>query len=573
MDLRGELAALDGKRDDAGTRLRALLGTAWRWELEEFPESATVLGYRGYDDRWMDLSGDAWERRVRDRQLLLGALEGVDRDALDEDDRLSHDLFAKDQHQYLAGARFHDELQPLHQLEGVQQDPAMVLEAQPATTGEDLEAFVSRLQRLPAMIDQSIELMRLGLAAGTTPPRICMRDVPQQVRNQLVSDPADSALLAPLFGSPAVDDAARAAATEAFTNGIAPAYERLLDFLESTYLPGARTTTACRDLPDGEERYAHAVSVHTTTELSPAEIHDIGLAEVARIGSAMDAVAKGAGFDDLTAYALHLRTDPAQHHQSAEALLEGYRAIGRHIDAQLPRLFGRLPRLPYEIVAVPPYAEKSQTAAYYLPGAPDGSRPGQFFANTYDLPSRFIWEMEALTLHEAVPGHHLQIAIAQELEHLPDFRKNAWFTAYGEGWGLYAESLGDELGLYTDPASKFGALTGEMWRAVRLVLDTGLHALGWSREQAIAYFQQATGRDDHDIVVEVDRYIVWPGQALGYKIGELKHKELRARATGALGDRFDVRAFHDEVLRHGCLPLDVLERLVDQWIRDQGPSR
>jgi uncharacterized protein (DUF885 family) len=572
MDLQAELqrVRVEHERDGSGgaaAHLRALLDVAWAHDLEDAPESATFLGYRGHDDRWSDVSPAAYERRVAERRMLLDAVGHVDRDALDPDDRISVDLFGKEQQQHLDGARFHDERQPLNQLEGVQQDPAMLLEAQPSQTAEDLEAFVTRLQRLPALVDQTIDQMRLGLTDGLTPPQICLRDVPQQVRNQLVADPADSPLLTPLLDSPAADDRVRAAASAAYTEGIVPAYERLLDFLESTYVPGARTTTSCRDLPDGEARYAFAVARDTTTSLSPTEIHEIGLSEVARISTEMDAVARDAGFADLSAYALHLRTDPGQRHDTPEALLEGYRAIGRHIDAQLPRLFGRLPKLAYEVVAVPPYAEKSQTAAYYLPGAPDGSRPGQFFANTYDLPSRFTWEAESLTLHEAVPGHHLQIALAQELEHLPDFRKNAWFTAYGEGWGLYAESLGEEVGLYRDPASKFGALTGEMWRAVRLVLDTGLHALGWSREQSIAYFQQATGREDHDIVVEVDRYIVWPGQALGYKIGELKIKELRARAMAYLGDRFDVRAFHDEVLRHGCLPLDVLDALIAEFLQ------
>lgn len=568
MDLEAQLAkSRSGNAGDSpGSRLHALLDAAWAYELDDSPESATFLGYRGYDDRWSDQSPAAYERRVDDRRALLDGLGDVSRNDLGDDDRVSFDLFEKEQRQALEAASFHFERQPLNQLEGVQQDPAMLLEAQPTTTPEDLEAFVARLRGLPLVVDQVLELLHLGLAEGDTPPQICLRDVPQQVRNQLVADPMTSPLVAPLVASDAADNGLRGAAAEAFSAGIVPAYERLLAYLEDTYLPGARSSIACRDLPDGQARYAHLVARHTTTDLSPKDIHEIGLAEVARIGGEMDRVAGLAGFDGLRAFALHLRTDPAQHHATAEALLEGYRAIGRHVDAQLPRLFGRLPRLPYEVVAVPSYAEKSQTAAYYLPGAPDGSRPGQFFANTYDLESRFVWEAESLTLHEAVPGHHLQIALAQEFDHLPEFRKNAWFTAYGEGWGLYAESLGEEVGLYADPASKFGALTGEMWRAVRLVLDTGLHALGWTRDQSIAYFKQATGRDDHDIVVEVDRYIVWPGQALGYKIGELKIKELRARSAAALGTRFDLRAFHDEVLRHGCLPLDVLEQRIDEFL-------
>ena len=538
--------------------LRRLFDDEWTYQMAQSPEWATVLGFPGHDDRWTDVSPAAVEARVAHGRELLDRLAAFPDDALSESERLSRDLLAADARLEVEGARFHDEWQSVTQLEGVQQDPAMIIEAQPATTAEEQERIVERLRRLPELVDQTIENLRLGLAAGVTPPQICLRDVPQQVTNQLVADPADSPLLVHGAGE---------AAVAAFTAHVVPAYERLRAFLVDTYLPGARSTLACRDLPDGEERYAHAVRRHTTTDLTPAEIHQTGLDEVARITAEMTTVAKRAGFDGFESYAHHLRTAPEQRHTDAQALLEEYRAIGRRIDGRLPELFGRLPRIPYEIVAVPPYAEQSQTAAYYLQPASDGSRPGQFFANTYDLPSRYRWEMEALTLHEAVPGHHLQIALAQELDDLPEFRRNAWYTAYGEGWGLYAESLGPEVGCYTDPASHFGALIAEIWRAVRLVLDTGLHTMGWTREQAITYFEDATGRHgDHDIVVEVDRYIVWPGQALGYKIGELKLKELRARSTAALGDRFDLRAFHDEVLRHGCLPLGLLDDQVARWV-------
>lgn len=548
----------------AADRLRRAFEDEWRYQMAESPESATMLGFPGFDDRWGDASPDAVAARLTHAHELLATLDGFDDDDLDDVDRMSRDLLASDTRDLVDGARFHEEWQPVNQLGGVQQDAAMVLEAQPHATAEDQERIVERLRRLPEVVDQTIENLRRGLAAGLTPPQICLRDVPAQIDNQLPAGPLDSPLLAGLADA---DDHVREAAAAAVRDAVAPAFARLRAFLVDTYLPAARTTIACRDLPDGEEYYAHLIRVHTTTELTAGEIHELGLAEVARIRAAMDEVATGEGYDGFGPYATHLRTSPDQHHTSAEALLEGYREIGRRIDAHLPDLFGRLPKLPYEIVPVPPYAEQSQTAAYYLPPAPDGSRPGQFFANTYDLPSRYVWEMEALTLHEAVPGHHLQIALAQELDELPEFRRNAWYTAFGEGWALYAESLGADAGCYRTPSSLFGALIGEMWRAVRLVLDTGLHALGWSREQAIAYFEDATGRHgDHDIVVEVDRYIVWPGQALGYKIGELRIKALRARAASALGPGFDLRSFHDEVLRHGCLPLGLLERQVDDWV-------
>ncbi len=557
--------SLGAMADPAETaRLHQLFADEWNYQMATSPESATFMGHPGFDDRWTDYSPEAVADRLSHDRNLVTALEGFIDAALSDDDRVSRDLLAADTRRSVEGAAFHDEWQSLNQLEGVQQDPAMVIEAQSTTSAEGRDAVVERLRRLPGLVDQTIENLRRGLAAGVTPPQVCLRDVPQQIRNQLVSDPTESPLLVTLAaaGDPrALDDAAAA-----YRDGVAPAFERLFSFVVDEYLPGARTTTACRDLPDGEARYAHLISRHTTTSLSAGEIHDIGLAEVARIRAAMVDVATEAGYSGFDDYVEHLRTAPEHRHVTAEALLEGYRAIGRTIDARLPDFFGRLPRTPYEIVPVPAYAEESQTVAYYLPPAQDGSRPGQFFANTYDLPSRYIWEMEALTLHEAVPGHHLQIALAQELDSLPTFRQNAWYTAYGEGWGLYAESLGAEMGCYQSPASRFGALTGEIWRAARLVIDTGLHAKGWTREQAISYFEEVTGRDDHDITVEVDRYIVWPGQALGYKIGELKIKELRARSSAALGDSFDLRAFHDEVLRHGCLPLDLLEAHVDEWV-------
>jgi uncharacterized protein (DUF885 family) len=559
-------------RTGPAARLHQLFADEWTYQMEQSPESATVLGHPGFDDRWTDVSPEAVESRRAHAEALLATLRSFDDGDLDETDRVSRDLLVLETRQALDGARFHEEWLAVDQLQGVQQDPAQIIEAQPAGTTDEQARIVERLRRLPTLIDQTIENLRRGLAAGITPPQICLRDVPQQVDNQLADDPFASPLLLPLAG--ATDEAIRAEAAAAYREAVAPAFARLREFLVDTYLPGARHTIACRDLPDGEARYAHLVRLHTTTDQSPDEIHRIGLDEVARIQAEMGQVAARAGFDSFSDYAVHLRTSPDQHHVSADALLEGYRAVGRRIDERLPDLFGRLPKIPYEILAVPPYAEKSQTAAYYLPPAADGSRPGQFFANTYDLPSRYIWEMEALTLHEAVPGHHLQIALAQELDDLPEFRRNAWYTAYGEGWGLYAESLGHELGCYEDPASHFGALVGEIWRAIRLVLDTGLHARGWSREQAIQYFEDATGRHgDHDVVVEVDRYIVWPGQALGYKIGELKLKELRARAASALGAAFDLRAFHDEVLRHGCLPLGLLEGQVDEWVRRRDPGK
>ena len=548
-------------------RLRELAEASWARDMEDMPEWATIVGHPGRHTDWTDLTPEAIDRRNREAAERLAALHAIDRAELADDDRVSYDLFERDMRERIDAIPFRDELQPLNQLMGPQQDPPMVITAMPAVTDDDRDAIVERLGNVAALIDQSIALMDEGLRAGITPPRICLRDVPDQVRNQLVDDPTKSPLLEPVHDR---DDAAAI-----YRDSIRPAYERLLAYLTDTYIPGARETIAARDLPDGDERYAFKVRSYTTTDLTAQEIHDIGLAEVDRIGRAMRDVIADVGFDGgFGDFAEFIRTDPQFFFERADDLIAAYRELTKRIDPELPKLFGRLPRQPYTVEPVPPYAEKSQTAAYYLPGAPDGSRPGTFFANTFDLGARPKWEMEALTLHEAVPGHHLQIALAQELEDLPTFRRHTWFTAYGEGWGLYAESLGEELGLYRDAYSRYGALNGEIWRAIRLVVDTGIHALGWGRQQAIEYFYETSGRTDHDVVVEVDRYIVWPGQALAYKIGELKLKELRERASSALGPSFDIRAFHDEVLRHGCLPLDILEQQVDAWIdRTSGALR
>ena len=540
-------------------RLRELVDAGWEQDMRDQPEWATIVGHPGRHASWTDMSFEAIDRRHREAAERLDALLAIDRGQLGIDDQVTYDLFQRDLRDRLDAIPFREELQPLDQLVGVQQDPAMVVTAMPAATDDDRDAIVERLGRLPTLIDQTIALLDEGLRLGITPPQICLRDVPDQVRNQIVDDPAKSPLLEPV---PDRDDA-----EAIYRDAIAPAYERLLTYLQDTYIPGARQTIAARDLPDGDAYYAFKVRTYTTTDLTPQEIHDIGVAEVERIGEAMRNVIREVGFDGgFTEFSEFIRTDPQFFFERGEDLIAAYREITGRIDPELPRLFGQMPRLPYAVEPVPPYAEKSQTAAYYLPGSPDGTRPGTFFANTYDLASRPKWEMEALTLHEAVPGHHLQIALAQELDDLPAFRRNAWFTAYGEGWGLYAESLGAELGLYRDPYARYGAYNGEIWRAIRLVVDTGIHALGWSRDQALEYFYDKSGRTDHDVVVEVDRYIVWAGQALAYKIGELALQDLRRRASTALGDAFDVREFHDEILRHGCLPLDILERQVERWI-------
>ena len=559
-------------REPEARRLHHLFDAAWRYSLEEYPELATYVGVPDHNHRWMDLSREAIARRKVELEIPARVLETIDRAQLAPADQDHFDLFARSTEEGLEGRRYPSELMPLNQMQGVQQNVAQMLAMMPAASVGDFENMLARLEAVPALIEQTIALMREGSARGITPPRVTLRDVPQQILNQVTEDPQAAAVLRPFQrlpeGIPEADRSRlRQRASSAYREAVVPAYRRLHAFFTDEYLPRTRETIAMSALPDGEDWYGFSVRQSTTTQLTPREIHEIGLGEVARIRAQMDAVRQGTGFTgDFAEFMAFMRSDPRFFFETAEALLASYRDIAKRADPELARLFGRLPRLPYGVVPVPAYAEKSQTTAYYEPGSPAAGRPGYFYANTYDLRARPRWEMEALTLHEAVPGHHLQLALDQELEHVPEFRKHGFYTAYLEGWGLYAESLGSEMGFYTDAYSRFGQLTYEVWRAIRLVVDTGMHALGWSREQALRYFQDNAGKASHDIVVEIDRYIVWPGQALAYKIGELKIKELRARAAGRLGDRFDVRAFHDEVLGSGAVPLDILEDRIARWL-------
>ena len=556
-------------------KFQALLDEDWRYQNTEFPEFATYTGYPSQNGRWTDYSAEAMEQRRGDVRRRLEEVRAIDRGDLPAEERLNYDLFRKDLEQAVEGLRFKDEYLPVNQIGGVQQSLAMTIARMPRRSVGDYEDIVSRLEASGARIQQEVERLHWGLEIGVTPPAITLRDVPDQVQNQIVDHAEDSSLYGPFREFPAdVSEAdrrrLRGAATAAIRDVAIPAYRRMYAFLVNEYLPAARDSIAHTDLPDGEDWYAFNVRRETTTDLTPREIHELGLREVERIRGEMDRVIRESGFTgDFAEFCEFLRTDPRFYHTDAESLLRGYRDIAKRIDPELPKLFGTLPRLPYGVEAIPSYAEKSQTTAYYQPGSPAAGRAGIFSANTYALDTRPIWEMEALTVHEAVPGHHLQISIAQELEGVPEFRRWSGPTAFVEGWGLYSESLGEELGLYRDPYSKFGQLTYEIWRAVRLVVDTGMHALGWSRQDAIDYFAANSSKQLHDITVEIDRYIVWPGQALAYKIGELKFKELRACATEALGDDFNIRRFHDACLENGAIPLDILENHIDDWIEKE----
>ena len=556
-------------------KFHVLLDTEWEYQMHEFPEFATSTGYPGQNDRWTDTSVSAIENRKVHARDYLARLKEIAPDKLEASDSLTFDLALKQAELNVAGQRFKSELMPIDQLSGVQQNLASTIANSPQSTLKHFEDIVSRIQAAGERIDQEIGLMRLGLELGFTPPAITLRDIPEQIRNQIVAEALDSPLLNafqafPHHISESDRERLRAAASKAYTGSALPAFRRLHTFFVNDYLPAARESIALTDLPDGAAWYEHNIQVETTTNLTARQIHDLGLSEVKRIRAEMDEIIEETGFEgSFQEFCEYLRTDPKFYFNDAEELLAAYRDIAKRIDPGLIQLFGKLPRVPYGVKAIPSYAEKSQTTVYYQPGSPAAGRPGYFYANTYALDTRPKWEMEALTIHEAAPGHHTQISIAQELENVPEFRKWSGPTAFVEGWGLYSESLGEEIGMYQDPYSKFGQLTYEIWRAVRLVVDTGMHAFGWTREEAIDYFAENSSKPIHDITVEIDRYIVWPGQALAYKIGELKFKELRARASAQLGENFDLRAFHDACLENGAIPMDVLDSHIDDWTASQ----
>ena len=562
-------------QESESARVQKLFDLTWDYVMHSSPEFATLLGYTGLNDRWSDESPEAIEFGRATSHKILRALDSIDRSQLTPAEQVNFDLARRRIQRGIEGDKFHGEYMPINQMGGPHQDIPQLLSFTPANSVKDYEDILTRLRSLPTVLEQTTALLNKGLAEGITPPRVTLREVPSQVGSLLVDDPMQSPMLKAFQKFPASipapeQERLKAEAVKAFNEQVAPAFRKLQTYLANTYLPAARDSIAMSALPDGKAWYAYNVSNQTTTDLTPDQIHQIGLSEVKRIRGEMDKLIASTGFKGSFAeFLTFLRTDPRFFYDKPEDLLTGYRDIAKRIDPGLVKLFGKLPRLPYGVIPVPSYSEKAQTTAYYNDGSLAAGRPGYFYANTYDLKSRPKWEMEALTLHEAVPGHHLQISLAQELEDVPQWRRYDNYTAFVEGWGLYAESLGSDLGLYEDPYSKFGQLTYEMWRAVRLVVDTGMHTKGWTRQQAIDYFKANAGKAEHDIEVEVDRYIVWPGQALAYKIGELKIKELRAYAEKELGSKFDVRTFHDHVLGNGALPLDLLEKNIKTWVAEE----
>ena len=562
---------------DAGAQLATLVDRYFEELLELNPLLATYIGDNRYNDRLPNDIGP--EHRELSRALnerYLTAARKIDAEALSGPDRISLEIFLRERERSLASERFPDHLLPLDQagsLLTVMPALGSGTNAQPFATVQDYDHWLKRIDGLTVWMDQAIVNMREGMATGVVQPRAVMEKVLPQLDAMIVADPAASDYYGPIRHFPeSLTPAERKRLTAAYTASIrdelVPAYRKLRSFVHDEYLPRTRTSVAWTALPDGEAWYGFFVAEHTTTSMTPEEIHQLGLSEVARILREMDGVRQKVGFKgDLPAFLTHMRSDPQFYFTRGADLVEGYRQLKTRIDGALPKLFSVFPKADYEVREVEAFRAQSAAGAYYQQPSADGSRPGIFYVNTYNLKSQPRFGMETLSLHEASPGHHFQVTIQQELEGLPRFRRfGGDYTAYVEGWALYSEFLGPELGLFTDPYQYFGRLNDEQLRAMRLVIDTGLHAKGWTRERGIEYMIENSTLAPSDVESEVERYIAWPGQALGYKVGDLRIQALRRKAETALGMKFDIRDFHREVLSDGAVPMEILERKIDRWI-------
>jgi uncharacterized protein (DUF885 family) len=559
-------------QDIANTKaLHDLFDREWQHDLQQNPTRASRLGDRRWNDRWPDVSLAAIKSRHEHDLEVLNQLVKIDRSKLSTADQLNYDLFKKDYENSIEEYQYRWFLVPLNQRGGIQTENELA-DSLRFETVKDYEDWIARLKAFPLYMEQTIALMREGIAAHMVLPKVIMQRIPAQIDKQIVASADQSLFYKPFKHFPAsvpVGDRERLMrdALAAIRTNIIPSYRGFKKFFVEEYLPATYDEVGAWQAPQGEAMYAFFVRQYTTTNVTPREVHEKGLNEVKRIRAEMLEVMNQVGFKGtLPQFFAFLRTDKRFYYNTPEELFAAYQALAKRIDPNLVKVFRTLPRMPYGVEPIPAAIAPDTTTAYYRQPAADGSRAGTYFVNLYKPETRPKWEMMALSLHESVPGHHLQIALAQEQGAIPNFRRYGGYTAFVEGWGLYAESLGEEMGLYDDPYAKFGQLTYEMWRAVRLVVDTGIHQMHWTRKQAIDYFMENAPKQELDIINEIDRYIAWPGQALAYKTWQLKIKELRERANRELGGRFDLREFHDVVLSSGAVPLDVLERNVDEWI-------
>ncbi len=562
---------------DARDELYALFDEDWAARLVESPQFATSVGDHSRNDQLADVSLEAIERRVERRRDVLRRLGEIDVSGLSAADRVNARMFERQLRSSVQGFEFGGYEMPLNADSGFHMGFARMHRPMPFRTADHYDDYIARMRAIPAYFEQQQDHMRAGIERGFTLPRVTLEGYEDTISAHIVDDPQESAFWAPFEEVPAsVGEMDRERiltdAEAAITDAVVPAYQGFYDFFVGEYLPGARETIGASDLPDGQAYYADQVRWFTTLDVTPDEVHEIGLGEVARIRAEMADVIRETGFEGSYAEFLDfLRSDPRFYPKTAQELLERAAWIAKTMDGKLPSLFATLPRVPYTVEPVPDHMAPKYTAGRYVSAPYNSTQPGIYWVNTYNLPSRPLYPLAALTLHEAVPGHHLQTALAAEMDAVPEFRRHDYLSAFGEGWALYAEYLGLEAGIYEDPYSNFGRLTYEIWRACRLVVDTGVHALGWTRQQMLDYLAENTALSLHEVTTETDRYISWPGQALAYKIGELKIRELRARAEEALGADFDVRHFHDAVLANGSVPLDILEELINAWIEEQKP--
>ncbi len=559
-----------------GANLLSLFDEEWQYELRSDPESATSLGDNRYNDRLTDRSPKFYRSDEETRRKFLARFEAIDPAGLSAQDTLSRELMIRNLRQDIEGARFKPWEMPVNQMDGPHLSLLELVTLTPFNSVKDYDDYLSRLHQVPGMLEQVTANMRQGMKDGLMPPRYLLEKVVPQTQ-EIANTEADSSPFAkPLKTFPAGISEAdqkrlRLAVLAAINSEILPAYKRFVAFVRDDYAPQGRTEPGVWALPDGAERYRFQVKRMTTTDLTPEEIHQIGLQQVAETEAEMLALAHKLGFKDLASLNQHIKDDRRFYATSGEQVLDLYTKYTRQMEKRLPQLFGRLPQNKLEVIPMDSFRAKNAVPADYMPGAQDGSRPGHINVNEWDPEHRLTLNIEAIAYHEGVPGHHLQISIGQELKDLPAFRKNGDYTAFIEGWALYSERLGKEIGFYEDPYSDYGRLENEMWRAIRLVIDTGVHEKHWSRDQMVDFFHRYTAMDEPNVQTEVDRYIAWPGQALAYKLGQLEILRLREQARQKLGSKFDLRAFHDEVVGSGPLPLDVLRTEVENWIGAQAP--
>jgi len=556
---------------DASSDFIALLDEHWEARVANNPVEASMNGDRRFNDQWPDQSLRAIEERHQQTREFLRRAYAIDRTELSDDDQLNYELFRRQLQDAVDEHQFNDFLLPFSHRGGIQ-TLHNISERLRFETIQDYEDWLARLGKVDVLIEQYIELAEEGRKSGYVRPKILMQRVPDQLALQIVDYANESPFFTVFDNMPdsfsATDrERLRAEATETLEKSLLPAYQKLDRYFNQKYLPAARDSVGQSALPNGKAWYEHLARSYTTTRMTPDDIHRLGLQEVKRIREEMDTIIKEVEFEgSFQDFLVFLRTDPQFYYDNPDDLYEAYLATCKRIDPELVHLFGKLPRMPYGVKPIPDSIAPDTTTAYYSDPAADGSRAGIYWVNLYRPEVRPKYEIEVLSVHEAMPGHHLQLALQQELTEMPMFRRYMWFTAFVEGWGLYSERLGYDLGLYQDPYSRFGQLTYDMWRAVRLVVDTGMHYKGWTRQQAIDFFKDNAAKAEHDIVNEIDRYIGNPGQALAYKIGQLKILTLRERAENQLGDNFDIREFHDELLGAGALPLDLLELRMDNWL-------